>query len=455
MQKIYNETKDEGIKTKLGELLFIHLDHLSKLPNPMHYHLAENIEKLHIAINQQKNNEKNLEKLLDQAIIAFSKLDQPTVQNSSSSVQSSESKTEKKDTPNTITETKITQNKRPPNPRPRQERLAALTSRVTAATNPQQLRQISKSNISSGEILQQNAQRRLAAAQSPRVNPQTSKRVDEAIRYVSENLDFFAAPLEDGIKFQLWSDKHSSLIKGPSDQLRQALTNNSYGRPIMFIHPYIDALIGSHTLLENKKEECLRNGNPEKLHLLLQSNPALLDAIHAFKNSTVVNQWYKTEATPTQHTNRKLKRSIEHMRLVVEELSSITNPTQVDSLLLDIGKKTIDLDSRSQKSWHSDHSRSILIAKRNGLYILYEQLQNYLKAPTPSNLDKLSEHINALYNNATNTFSYGPITTSSSLFSFFKEKDQTGTRQLLEKVTKFVVESDQTMRSSLNMNRFV
>ncbi len=312
VQKIYNETKDEGIKTKLGELLFIHLDHLSKLPNPMHYHLAENIEKLHIAINQQKNNEKNLEKLLDQAIIAFSKLDQPTVQNSSSSVQSSESKTEKKDTPNTITETKITQNKRPPpDPHPkaaaksRQERLAALTSRVTAA-NPQQLRQISKSNISNGEIPQQNAQR-LAAAQSPRVNPQTSTHVDEAVELVAKNIDFFTPPLMSRVNME-WASKHRDLIRGPLAQFQKTLQELQEKRSL---YNYIDALWGSQNLLREKlekyremdekevakelkpemfqaflkykKESCLRNNDPSKLKALLSENPQMLDAILAFK----------------------------------------------------------------------------------------------------------------------------------------------------------------------------
>ncbi len=371
--KIYNEEKNDGIKAKLGEILFVHLDRLSKLPNPMVYRLVEKIREVHTEISDAAKNN-NLNETLDFVINDLSVIAQPVMRSVKAYKTPSKPQTPTLDTKHTpITminggdlgngvELGLEAGSRPasstsnhPNSSNSMQRrpsmqispvqnrkgavnpeMQSLLSQSTNGTHSHDSKRISTpaADMTSPPRPQPPAPVEIESVEIKELKKELTpnSNVDEAIKFVEKNLNFFAALFLGKENFQEFGSQISSLY----DELQQTMTHYTHGKTTVIKEPYIDALIGSNNLLskkiaeykkmspselakklknqptmlklvsEYKGENCLRNGNPSKLRALLNENSQMVKVILDYKRNVKMDvdrqTSNETKATSKQQT---------------------------------------------------------------------------------------------------------------------------------------------------------
>ena len=225
----------------------------------------------------------------------------------------------------------------------------------------------------------QNSEKKISVDEGkdkPGSKPPINK-VEQAIQFVSDNLEFFAAPFDNKEKFNQWYSVNQDIIADLSSQLVSALINKEKltveGKPIIELPQFIDALIGKTPLAQTDHQH-LRMGDSSRLRTMLEEKPKLVDAILSFKETkdpnvtsvsktsvNAVKKWYDDHKDELQKNNRnkidlrstlsEIKR--EEITNAKKQNSDVTQVTQTE----DKSDSQVNSDSKSPKLESKMHNK--------------------------------------------------------------------------------------------------
>ena len=121
--------------------------------------------------------------------------------------------------------------------------------------------------------------------------------IKEVLDFLYLNVDFFAAQFRSPESYCPWARKKGSAIESMADHMSIAF--HSYG----MISDFRRALCGN---IDDARDSLIV-GQFERMHSFLQLHKRALTAFRYHLNDPVVDDWYQTQATPSQVERRERK----------------------------------------------------------------------------------------------------------------------------------------------------
>ncbi len=171
------------------------------------------------------------------------------------------------------------------------------------------------------------------------------------------------------------SEEISDLIREPSRKLRVATQSNIRNLPeelgknyrgIMFIYDLY--------------AEVLLQQDNATLELLLKNNSALVEAIEDFRNSSVVDIWYKTIASPEQCEQRK-QSLVPDEKVIPFDITVTSTPTttpEVSPSKESKGEESVSDSKKSENSTERDSPTSLTEEENSSIKQNLEEIKSEL-----------------------------------------------------------------------------